>query len=59
MRRTGSLETPPLILSGDVLGWTAGKATSFAVLDAFVARGGGMIDGRSLFGAGDGLTPPA
>jgi aryl-alcohol dehydrogenase-like predicted oxidoreductase len=46
MRRIGrsELETPPLILGGNVFGWTADEATSFAVLDAFVAGGGRMID---------------
>ena len=38
------LITPPLILGGNVFGWTAGEATSFSILDAFVAGGGRMID---------------
>ncbi len=38
------LSTPPLILGGNVFGWTADKATSFAILDAFVRGGGTMID---------------
>jgi aryl-alcohol dehydrogenase-like predicted oxidoreductase len=38
------LSTPPLILGGNVFGWTADQATSFAILDAFIAGGGRMID---------------
>ncbi len=38
------LSTPPLILGGNVFGWTADRSASFAVLDAFVAGGGRMID---------------
>ena len=34
----------PLILGGNVFGWTADEAASFAVLDAFVAGGGNAID---------------
>ncbi len=45
-RRLGNsgLTTPPLILGGNVFGWTADRDASFAVLDAFVAGGGRMID---------------
>jgi aryl-alcohol dehydrogenase-like predicted oxidoreductase len=39
-----SLEITPLVLGGNVFGWTADEATSFAILDAFVARGGNAID---------------
>ncbi len=38
------LVTPPLILGGNVFGWTADRAASFAVLDAFMSGGGRMID---------------
>jgi aryl-alcohol dehydrogenase-like predicted oxidoreductase len=38
------LTTPPLILGGNVFGWTADRQASFAILDAFVAGGGRMID---------------
>jgi aryl-alcohol dehydrogenase-like predicted oxidoreductase len=38
------LTTPPLILGGNVFGWTADRGTSHAVLDAFVNGGGRMID---------------
>jgi aryl-alcohol dehydrogenase-like predicted oxidoreductase len=33
-----------LVLGGNVFGWTADEAASFAILDAFVAAGGRMID---------------
>ena len=38
------LHIAPLMLGGNVFGWTADEATSFAVLDAFVANGGNAID---------------
>ena len=46
MRRLGSsgLESPPFVLGGNVFGWTADREASFAVLDAFIAGGGTMID---------------
>ena len=34
----------PLAFGGNVLGWTADEPTSFALLDAFVAAGGNLID---------------
>ncbi|MCJ2186425.1 aldo/keto reductase [Novosphingobium beihaiensis] len=34
----------PLVLGGNVFGWTIGRDTSFAVLDAFYEAGGRMID---------------
>ncbi|HVY63819.1 MAG TPA: aldo/keto reductase [Gammaproteobacteria bacterium] len=45
-RRLGNsdLAVTPLMLGGNVFGWTADEATSFAVLDAFVAQGGNSID---------------
>ncbi|HEY9182911.1 MAG TPA: aldo/keto reductase, partial [Gammaproteobacteria bacterium] len=39
-----SLAITPLMLGGNVFGWTADEATSFAILDAFVAQGGNAID---------------
>jgi aryl-alcohol dehydrogenase-like predicted oxidoreductase len=45
----GGLKTPPLILGGNVFGWTADAATSFAVLDAFAAGGGRMIDTADVY----------
>lgn len=41
--RTG-LEVAPLCLGGNVFGWTADEAASFAVLDAYVEGGGNFID---------------
>src|SRR5450755_1730769 len=45
-RKLGStgFEIAPLVLGGNVFGWTADEATSFNVLDAFVAGGGNLID---------------
>jgi aryl-alcohol dehydrogenase-like predicted oxidoreductase len=39
-----TLRVTPLALGGNVFGWTADEATSFAILDAFVALGGNAID---------------
>ncbi|WP_449282825.1 aldo/keto reductase [Leucobacter sp.] len=41
---TSELEIAPLALGGNVFGWTADRAASFEVLDAFVAGGGDFID---------------
>ena len=38
------LHIAPLMLGGNVFGWTADEKTSFAVLDAFVAGGGNAVD---------------
>ena len=45
-RRIGStdLEVFPLCLGGNVFGWTCDEAESFAVLDAYAAAGGNIID---------------
>lgn len=45
------LSTPPLVLGGNVFGWTADKAASFAVLDRFVEGGGRMIDTADVYSA--------
>ncbi|WP_277968562.1 aldo/keto reductase [Sphingomonas echinoides] len=52
-RRLGAtdLRIAPLVLGGNVFGWTADQATSFAVLDAFVAGGGTMIDTADVYSA--------
>ena len=52
-RRLGStdLEIAPLVLGGNVFDWTADRAHSFAVLDAFVAGGGTMIDTADVYSA--------
>ena len=39
-----ALDFGPTVLGGNVFGWTADQATSFAILDAFVAAGGTAID---------------
>src|SRR5436305_8028808 len=39
-----SLEVVPLAFGGNVFGWTADEATSFKLLDAFVAAGFNLID---------------
>jgi aryl-alcohol dehydrogenase-like predicted oxidoreductase len=41
---TSALETSRLVLGGNVLGWTADEATSYDILDTFVADGGNAID---------------
>jgi len=52
-RRIGQseLEVAPLALGGNVFGWTADEAASFAVLDAFVDAGGTMIDTADVYSA--------
>jgi aryl-alcohol dehydrogenase-like predicted oxidoreductase len=39
-----AIEVAPLMLGGNVFGWTADEATSFNILDAFVAAGLDFID---------------
>ncbi len=46
--RSGIAVTP-LVLGGNVFGWTADEATSFAVLDAFVDQGGNAIDTADVY----------
>lgn len=43
------LATEPLILGTNVFGWTADEATSFAVLDAFLAEGFNAIDTADVY----------
>ncbi|MBN8816787.1 MAG: aldo/keto reductase [Sphingomonas sp.] len=52
-RRLGAshLHTPKLCLGGNVFGWTADKATSFAVLDAFADAGGTLVDTADVYSA--------
>jgi aryl-alcohol dehydrogenase-like predicted oxidoreductase len=45
------MHTPPMVLGGNVFGWTADTATSFAVLDRFVDAGGTMIDTADAYSA--------
>ena len=48
---TSGLSTIPLMLGGNVFGWTADEAASFAVLDAFMAGGGTLIDTADIYSA--------
>ncbi|MBS0384583.1 MAG: aldo/keto reductase, partial [Proteobacteria bacterium] len=41
----------PLMLGGNVFGWTADEKASFAVLDAFVDAGGDAIDSADVYSA--------
>jgi aryl-alcohol dehydrogenase-like predicted oxidoreductase len=43
------LSTTPLMLGGNVFGWTADRNSSFAVLDAFVGGGGKLIDTADMY----------
>ena len=43
------LEIAPLVLGGNVFGWTADEPTSFRLLDAFVAAGCNMIDTADIY----------
>lgn len=53
LRTLGSsdLEVFPLSLGGNVFGWTADEAQSFAVLDAYVAAGGNFVDTADAYSA--------
>ncbi|MEU6221715.1 aldo/keto reductase [Streptomyces sp. NPDC047022] len=53
LRKLGSsdLEVFPLSLGGNVFGWTADEAQSFAVLDAYTAAGGNFIDTADAYSA--------
>ena len=43
------VKVSPIMLGGNVFGWTADEATSFAVLDAFVDRGFNFIDTADVY----------
>src|SRR3954447_9824826 len=43
------LEVAPLAFGGNVFGWTADAATSFKLLDAFVAAGFNLIDTADVY----------
>ncbi len=53
MRKLGAteLEVFPVCLGGNVFGWTASEAESFAVLDAYVAAGGNFVDTADAYSA--------
>jgi aryl-alcohol dehydrogenase-like predicted oxidoreductase len=46
---TSGLEIAPLVLGGNVFGWTADRDTSFAVLDAFVDAGFNAVDTADVY----------
>jgi aryl-alcohol dehydrogenase-like predicted oxidoreductase len=48
---TTDLHVFPLCLGGNVFGWTADEAQSFAVLDAYAAAGGNFIDTADAYSA--------
>jgi aryl-alcohol dehydrogenase-like predicted oxidoreductase len=41
---TSNLQVAPLVLGGNVFGWTADERTSFSILDAFVDHGLNFVD---------------
>src|SRR5580704_12851279 len=43
------IETPPLILGGNVFGWTVDEAVGFKILDAFLAAGFDAIDTADVY----------
>lgn len=51
MRKLGGtgIEIAPLVLGGNVFGWTADKDTSFAILDAFLDAGFNAIDTADVY----------
>ncbi|MBU6267306.1 MAG: aldo/keto reductase [Sphingomonadales bacterium] len=51
MRRLGKtgIEIAPLVLGGNVFGWTADRDASFAILDAFLAAGFNTIDTADVY----------
>src|SRR5271155_995778 len=53
LRRLGrtDLSIAPLVLGGNVFGWTADKNTSLAVLDRFAAAGLTAIDTADVYSA--------
>ncbi|SRR5579883_1073601 len=44
-----ALEVTPVCFGGNVFGWTIDEATSFEILDAFVAAGGNFIDTADVY----------
>ncbi|HEX8573492.1 MAG TPA: aldo/keto reductase [Allosphingosinicella sp.] len=45
------LDTPPLVLGGNVFGWTATGPEAFRILDRFVEAGGTAIDTADVYSA--------
>lgn len=50
-KKIGNLSVHPLALGGNVFGWTADEAESFAVLDAYAEAGGNFIDTADVYSA--------
>jgi len=48
---SSDLDVFPLGLGGNTFGWTSDQVTSFAVLDAYVAGGGNLIDTADSYSA--------
>ncbi|MER8186695.1 aldo/keto reductase [Kitasatospora sp. NPDC094015] len=48
---SSDLEVSQLSLGGNVFGWTADEAGSFAVLDAYAAAGGNFVDTADVYSA--------
>jgi len=46
---TTNLKIAPLVLGGNVFGWTADRAVSFAILDAFLEAGFNAIDTADVY----------
>jgi aryl-alcohol dehydrogenase-like predicted oxidoreductase len=46
---TSGLEIAPLVLGGNVFGWTADRDASFAVLDAFTGAGFNAVDTADVY----------
>ncbi len=63
-RRLGQsdLMIAPIMLGGNVFGWTADEKTSFALLDAFVDAGFNAVDTADVYAtwtpAGGGASKP-
>ena len=51
LRKLGAtdLEIAPLVLGGNVFGWTADRETSFAIMDAFLGAGFNAIDTADVY----------
>ena len=51
MRKLGDtgIAIAPLVLGGNVFGWTADRETSFAILDAFLDAGFNAIDTADVY----------
>lgn len=45
------LDVYPLVLGGNVFGWTANEKESFSVLDAYAAAGGNFVDTADVYSA--------